>query len=167
MAVVIPQHRVRERAGLIAIERALRIGQACDAAGKHERRRTPVGRVLIIAGDPRVARDIFPIREEWRDAGSQAAELVTGIQKQTWTEAMRPMDASINSELIRGIEETEQVRVVCARILEREAAVELILVAQRFAETRFESILVGRADDRDLIVVAGTRGKIRKRIELQ
>ena len=41
----------RHRIGAIAIERTVGIGERGDAAGKHEGRRPPIGRVLVIATD--------------------------------------------------------------------------------------------------------------------
>ena len=51
VVAAIDSDRSRKAVGAIAIEGALRVGEGGDSAGKAQRRRAPVGGVLIVAGD--------------------------------------------------------------------------------------------------------------------
>ena len=61
VSAAIPQHRRGDAARLVTIEGALRIGEGGDTAREHERGRTPVDCVLIVACNASESRDVLAV----------------------------------------------------------------------------------------------------------
>src|ERR1700683_2244829 len=78
--------------GAVAVKRAVGIAQACDAARKPKRGRTPIRRVLIVASDAVVPRNILAILKVRRHHVSQTAEFIACVQEDLRLESMRPVD---------------------------------------------------------------------------
>ena len=65
--------------GTVTIERALLVNERGNAAGEGERRRSPVGRVLVVAGNAGIARNILPVFKIRNDVGSEPAEVIAAV----------------------------------------------------------------------------------------
>ena len=95
------------------------------------------------------------------------AELIPDIERQVVVKAVEPVEASVHSQRVVGVEKLKEVRVVCARALKGEPAVELVARAGAFVEARLQRVLMCGANQRDLIVVSGAGVEVRKRIEVE
>ena len=98
---------------------------------------------------------------------AEPAELITKVQEHPRSQAMRPVNIAVEAEQIRGISESEEIRHIRARALECEASVNLILHIDGLVEARLQGILVRRARQRNLIVIALASIEIRQGIKLQ
>ena len=127
VARAIPKEGGRNRVGLIAIEGLLRIGERLDAAREDQRRRSPVQRILIVAVNPRRARNVFAIFEVGLDASRQPAELIAEGPKQSPPEPVKPVGAAGESKGVGGVQETENIGIILARVLKCKVAVHLVL----------------------------------------
>ncbi len=129
--------------------------------------RTPVERVLIITGDAGEARDVFAIFEIGCDVVGKTAEFVPEIQEEVMVEAVKPIDARVDSERVGGVEEIEEARGIGTHALEGESPVDLVFETEGFVEARLQRVLMRGADERNLIVVSGARSEVRQWIEIE
>ncbi len=138
-----------------------------DAAGKVERGRAPVGRVLIVARDAGIAGNVLPVFKIGHDVRSQPAEMIARVQKEMLAEAVRPVDVGVDPESIGRIGETEQIGVAGPGALEVEAPIEFVFAADCLVQARLQRILMAAVENRHLVVIERIAGNVGQRIELQ
>ena len=66
---------------------------------------------------------------------------------------MHPIDIGVQTQGLRRIEKTEEIRTISSYILKSDSAVKLILVANSLIETRLQRVQMAIADYRNLIVI--------------
>src|ERR1019366_8233658 len=141
--------------------------QSRDTTRKAEGRRTPVHRVLIIAGYASIARNVFAILPVGRHPRRKPAKLIATIKRPALVEAVRPVDAGVDTLHIRCIEKTEQVGSVCARALKSKITPHLVLAADCLIEARYHRVLMLVGENWNLIVVGRIPRKVREWVEVQ
>ena len=82
---------------LVARERRQGIGEPRDAARERQARRSPVDRILIVAGDAGLAGHVGAVREVRRRLVGQARELIAQPQRQELREPVRPVDGGVDA----------------------------------------------------------------------
>src|SRR5204863_10126487 len=110
-----PEDFDRKPLRLVARRRKLGFTHSRDAVCKVERRRTPVERVLIVAGDARGAGDIEALREERHVPRGVAAELVPEVDEEARIESVTPVDRGRVGQLAAGCQKSEEIGIVGAR----------------------------------------------------
>src|SRR5271169_5711379 len=68
-------------------------------------------------------------------------------------EAVRPVDVGVEAEGVGRVDEAEEIHAACSRALEVEAAVELVLAANRLIEPRLHHVLMAVAERGRLVIV--------------
>ena len=92
--------RSGERVGTVAVEGAIRIREAVDAAGERQRGRAPVTWGNTVARDACRARDVLSVIKVRRHQRSQAAERESEIGEDVVIETVLPVDVGINAKNI-------------------------------------------------------------------
>ena len=162
-----PEDFERDSVGLVARRGILGFAQRGDAVGEVEGGRTPVERVLIVAGDAGGAGDVEALREERHVARGVAAELIAEVDEELRPEGVTPVDGGGVVELAAGGQKAEEIGIIGARALQLERAGEIVLAAQLADGAELQAVLMEAADDGQLIVVAGLAAEVRQRIEVE
>src|SRR4030095_3656064 len=95
---MIPEAVIREGVVLRAIERVLCVVQRGNAARKIQRRRSPILRLLIVAGDSRDPGNIQLVRKVRGQPRRLAVELVSERGREPLRRARRPLNSAVNAE---------------------------------------------------------------------
>ncbi len=144
-----------------------RARESGHAARECQGRRAPVDRSLVVARDPRGARDVLAIGEERRHLPRQLGELISHAQREDGREAMRPVDRHVESRDAIRIDESEHIRRVRRRSLIGERPEQLVPGVETVREPRLERVLMHRHQDRRLVVVTSARVDVGRRIEIE
>ena len=138
----------------LRVNRGKRVGQARDAAGEAEARRSPVHRFLVVAVDAGLARHVRPVREVRRRLRRLTRELIAQPHRHQLRDPMVPVHLRIDGRRAVLILEAEERVRVGRRPLVGHVAEDLIPLVDVLRETRLQAVLSHHGQDGHLVVVA-------------
>ncbi len=125
-----------------------------QTARERQRRRAPVGRVLVVPGDAGLTRDVHQVGEVRRHVGREIGEFVARAHEHELRQAIGPDQRRVGIGHCGLVHEVEQVGGVGRDALIGHRSHELLAGVDHLGQPSLQAVLLRRDDDGHLVIEA-------------